>query len=244
MNLHTYNRQLLIVSLYLLSAVALPATAQAIKLTDLFAGASLSAGTTQFTDWELVAVDSLAQPGPDLSQIDVLALVDDPANPGVQLVANGELSTVGLNNINLVVKFNVSPSVTERLVGHKLDLSDVTFSGVSGIAFVTGELADGGGDPVTSALVMADKESDFFLTPAESPFAPEAQLEVTWDVFVTGFSAAAPVNLNSFTQRFAVATIPEPTGLALVSVTSLVGFVAGRPKRCRLRRQLFVIPCF
>ena len=61
---------------------------------------------------------------------------------------------------------------------------------------------------------------------SSASFAPEAQLEVTWEVFVTGFSA--PVNLNSFTHRFTVAAIPEPTGWALVTLTALIAPAASR----------------
>jgi hypothetical protein len=210
--IHVHIKRPLLMGLLFL--LAIPSLAHATTLQDLFNGATLDVGSVRFDSWSLLSVDALVPPNPDFAQIDVLPIDDDPLNPGLEFVANGQLSTNDLDSIDLLFSFRVSSLSGDRFGGHNLTLTDHDFGGTSGIIFISSELTDGGGDPLASSLVIADKGSDFFLLSAGSGFASQAELDVTLDVFVTGFSSADSVSLISFTQRFSL--VPEPTTFVLL----------------------------
>jgi len=203
-----------------------PAQGANATLADLFNGGVLDVGNVRFSDWQLTSLDATATP-PDLALITIVPLVDDPQNPGVQIVANGQLAITGLNSIDLLFSFRASPLGGSPLItGHSLELLGVT--GNSGIAFVSEELADGLGGDLGPALVIADNTSSFFQLVDGGSFPPQSGVVVTANVFLNGVSDADAIGIGSFSQRFS--QVPEP-GTILLALLALPAVACVRRRR-------------
>jgi hypothetical protein len=149
-------------------------------LADLFNGGSLDAGGTRFSGWQLLDLDSTAAPSPDLSQIVVLPLVDNPANPGLQFTANGQLSISGMNAIDLSFRYRAQVlGGGNTLTAHTSSMTGVTFGGTGGITYITDSMTTGLGADLGSTLALADHEIDFF------QFTNTANVSPQSDIFVT-----------------------------------------------------------
>ena len=66
----------------IVTALAAVGPAKATSLHFLFDGANIAIEDSQFDQWGLLLVDA-SGPSPNLSQIDVVPLDDDPLNPGL-----------------------------------------------------------------------------------------------------------------------------------------------------------------
>jgi len=210
------TRQLLIIGACAFLGASIDVTVRGAVMSDLFDGDVVDVGNVRFDNWELVSLASTAAVNPDLSQILVVPLDDDPLNPGLQFVANGQLSTVGLNSIDLVFQFRVSSMAGGvHAVGHSLELTGFNFGGDGGIVLITDELADGGGADLGSTLVIADKASEFYQLLDTSDFGPRPEVVVVANVFVTGLSESDVASLDTFAQRFSQ-QIPEPASLSMI----------------------------
>lgn len=204
---------------------ATPRPAAAAGLQDLLDGGSLDAAGTTFHDWELLSLDAGA--APDLSLVEVLPLTGDPLAPGFQVVANGQLATAGIDAIDLVFAFRVSPPPGLAVSGQALTLDGFAFGGGTGVLTVTAEITGQAGADLASALVMADNGIPFSILDDASGFAPQPDVDVVMNVFITGLDAGDTVRLDAFAQTFAL--VPEPGTLVL----ALVGapFLAARRRR-------------
>lgn len=172
-------------------------------LQDLLSGATLSAANTHFSDWQLLSLDATALPLPDVSLITVNPLAGDPMNPGLQFVANGQLSTTGINAIDLTLRFRVDAAVgSNSFLGHSLQMSGATFGGNAGLAYISAEPVDGAGADLGPTLVMADNEIDFLQLTDSSTLTPHTQFFVTLNVYLTGITGSDTVSLSSFTHSF------------------------------------------
>jgi hypothetical protein len=173
-------------------------------LLELFNGGSIDAGYARFSDWQLTSLDDTAPPNPDLSLVAVTPLVNDPANPGLQFAANGQLATAAVSAIDLAFTYRVQAiGGGASFAGHSLSMAGVTFGGDGGIAYISQEAVDQFGGDLGPALAIADHEIDFFQFDAAAVHAPHFAVTVHVDVFLTGLAANDSINLTSFTQRFA-----------------------------------------
>lgn len=210
--------------------------AQAALLSDLFNGASITAGDKvfdQFTQVSYVASDGRTL---NAANIDVTALNDGGLDPGPGLrfsVLNGELSIAGIATYSFVdfafgfrvtaapgfvIKDN-SLAITANLASVAGDLGSTTLEWVSD-ALVK--------DPATPGYISAEISAlDGVLTSsplASSQFAPKPQIWATKDILVWSDSGLA--SLTGFEQRFSQQTeqapgVPEPGTLALVALAML-----------------------
>jgi Dockerin type I domain len=189
------------------ACLLIPATfdrlAAGATLEELFRGESIIVGNSQFSDWELISLDSTAAVSPDLSQIAVVPLADDASNPGLQFVPNGQLSISGINSIDFLFKFHVHALTgSEAITNHALALTGISFDGNGGLANISADAMDDLGADLGPTLVIADKESKFTQSFDASGFAPQLGVFVVTEVFINGLSAADAINLASFSQSF------------------------------------------
>ena len=139
----------------------LPRPACGVPLTDLFNGAFLDVGSSRFSNWQLVSLDSEGAPSPDLAQIGVNPLASDPANPGLQFVGNNQLSISGFSSIDLVLKYRVQRLAGgNTYAGHTVAMTGITFGGTGGIAYVSDGLTSIGGGQLASVDDLAGMLDD------------------------------------------------------------------------------------
>ncbi len=195
-------------------------------LNELVAGASITIDDKLFDDW---FTDDASTLPVDISQIDVVALDDQPLNPGLQFNANEQFSTVGFDEIDFDLGFTVSVIGGEaRIKDNSLELGQFTFGqdNVGGLITISEGIFDVTGTLVGDKSVIADNlfPGDTSLFDAAA-FSPQASLFVTKNVVITGDRLVDVVSLDSFTQRFS--QIPEPTTLTIM-VIGLVSLGIGR----------------
>lgn len=172
-------------------------------LAELFNGASITAGNSRFSEWELKLLDSTAVPSPLLTQINVLPIASDITRPGLSYSANGQLATSAINAIDLTFTYRL-----QALTGAKsfeeqsLEITGITFGGPGGTAYISQAVTSSGGVDLGAAVVIADHESNFFQFAVDSSFVPQLGFSVSTNVFITGLSGMDTINLASFTQRF------------------------------------------
>jgi hypothetical protein len=199
--LSTWGRALLTVAtVTLLSAEQ--ASAFGVPLTDLFSGGTIEVGSSRFSNWQLVTMDSTGVT-PNLAQITVTALANDVNNPGLEFAANGQLAISGINSIDLVLKYRIERlSGGKTYTGHTLAMTGVTFGGLGGISYISDSLAGGGGE-ISPAVAVADNEAKVFQFTSTASLFPQTAINATTDIFITGLAATDSVGLSTFTQRFA-----------------------------------------
>ncbi|OPZ98955.1 MAG: hypothetical protein BWY71_01116 [Planctomycetes bacterium ADurb.Bin412] len=189
-------------------------------LEDLINGASLDAGDITIRDWELASLDFTAGQGPDLSQIEILPLGDDPLAPGFQFIAHNQLATAGANSIDVTLRFRVSLlSANLAVNSNALELTGFSFGDSAGIVMISDEIADGSSNDLGSGVVLANQEFLFFVLADTTGFSPESEIIVTQNLFITGLSGSGLVSLEEFTQRFSV--VPEPATVTLLVLGGL-----------------------
>jgi hypothetical protein len=188
----------------LLAAATFARAASGTTLEQLFEGSSVDVGNSQFSDWQLVSLDSTTILKPDLSQIEVEPLANDFSNPGMQFDANGQLSIVGINSIDLEFRFRVHVLAGGNdLTNDALALSGIRFGSSGGLAIITDEASDRSGNNLGPTLVVKDEGSNFTQSHGTSAFAPQSDVFVVTSVSIHGQSTADEINLASFTQGFA-----------------------------------------
>jgi hypothetical protein len=137
---HSFPR-ILVIGAFLLASGTYDRFAAGTTLQELFNGGSIVAGDSQFSDFEMISLDSTAAVTPDLSQIDVVPLVSDLSNPGLQFSANGQLQISGVEAIDLVFKFRVDALAgINTFTNHALTLDGIRFGGTGGLASITDEV--------------------------------------------------------------------------------------------------------
>jgi len=215
--------------------LAMSGGAQAVPLSSMFGGGTITAGDKLFDQWVLVSyLASDPARSFDAANIEVTALNDGGLEPGPGLsfnVSNGELTAGGdgiFAFVDLMFGFRVSvldPSL--RIKDNSLSIT------LGSIAYAPDGVNDAGMfvlESIGTALGQDDlgtKQVEFSLlndvvTSAVSDsatFPPQAEIWVTKNILVWATDTGDTANLSSFEQRFSQAAVPEPgTGLLLIAV--------------------------
>jgi hypothetical protein len=188
----------------LILALAPAQPVMGVTLQDLFHGSALHFGTTRFSDWQLISIDSTTPPNPDLSLITVTPIGSELHSPGFQLNANGQLATAGINAIDLTLRFRASSLATDVVfTSHTVELTGINFASNGGIGFVSTEVDTGPSGQNLSSVAIVDHESEFVQLAQTAALIPDSDVFITANVFITGLSGSDSVNLSTFTSRFA-----------------------------------------
>lgn len=234
-------------SLAVAIGLGLASGAQAIPLSDLFAGQTIQAGDKVFDQWELLFLDA-SDPGllPDLANIDVTALDDGGLDPGPGLqftVMNGALDVEGddiFAFIDLEFGFRVTPAPGMRVSDNSLAITDANHnfdddgSNNLGAAIQEWVYDAPGGTELGQKFVTFDVLDDVLTNQVtdSASFAPQDSIWVVKDVFVWSEQSGDIASLTGFSQRFAQTpvTVAEPGILALL-VPGLLGVWYSRRRR-------------
>ncbi len=198
-------------------------------LEELAGGGDIVIDDKRFGNWSVIDTSTLPV---DTGAIQVLALDDQPLNPGLQYNTSDGFSVTGLDLIDLFIEFSVSTiDGTARIKDNSLEIGDFAFGSGNFGGFITifEDVRDASGSLIGDKLVMADNlPPPLFDLFDSATFSPQATIDVETWILAGGDDPNDSVSLTSFTQRFS--QIPEPATLLLVGV-GLAGFGIARKKR-------------
>ena len=222
--------------------------AQAIPLSTLLGGGTITAGDKVFDQWRLIYEDNsdLLAPPIDASGIDVTALNDGGLDPGPGLhfsVNNAAFNVTGdgiYAYIDYMFGFRVTAASGYLIKDNSLEITNgfVTNSGYNGMyiqEFVGTDptLVDVPGD--ISLPDLAVKSVEFsWLDPGpafsdlsdSATFTPTNSIYVSKNILVWASDVNETASLTGFEQRFSQ-TVPEP-GTLLLLAPAVVGLLAAR----------------
>jgi len=203
-----------------------PAVSQAILLSDLVQGQTITADDKIFKDWAVL--EQVTNLGViDLTQIDVTPLVDDPLNPGVKFTATPDaLGTLFGHNGGAFVlfRFGFTVQTTTGLAlikDNSLVINDWIFDSHPNASIRISEIVRAAdGDPLGTKSVIA--------VPGDEPnsgnpnhfdsaeFKPQSLVRVEKLIDIRGPEFNDGARLTMFEQRFS--QVPEPSALAIACV--------------------------
>jgi hypothetical protein len=177
---------------------------RAASLQSLFDGSFLTAGNCRFDNWQLLSGSNSMGAAFDYTQMSMNVFATDPANPGLQFASGGQLAVAGVNAIDLSFSFQVhATGASNSFAAHTLNMTGVTFTGPSGIAYISQEVVSINGADLGPAVTLADNVADVFEFSDSQTIAPRFNLNVTVNIFATGLVTTDAINLTAFNQRFA-----------------------------------------
>ena len=191
--------------------------AQAVPLQDLLDGASIIVDDKVFDDWVLDG--NTGSVTPDLRDIDILPLGDDPLNPGLEFIANGNLITSGTDFIALFIGFSVSTlDGSVRIKDNSLEINEFEFgiTSTGGYIEIDEVIEDVAGTFLGDKTVLVDNRFNIFDLFDSANFQPQSSISVSMGINVGGDGAEDIVSLDKFTMRFS--QVPEPTTVALMGL--------------------------
>lgn len=220
--------------------------AQAIPLSELLAGGSITAGDKVFDQFSTVSfVSNIAGRSLNAANIDVTALADGGLSPGPGLkfsVANDELTVTGGNGytfLDFAFGFRVTAAPGFKIKGNLLDIDSGSLSSSGGdaedLGIVIQEWVGAGiADPADPDYIAAELSrlagSETSVLSASSAFASKQDIWVTKDILVWA-DGTDEASLGAFSQRFSQLVpnnVPEPGMLTLVAVAVLGALGASR----------------
>lgn len=213
-------------------------SAQAVPMSELFNGGSITAGDKLFDQWTLVFQDSSNGRTFNHGNIDVSALTNGGLNPGPGLlfgISNSEFSVTGdgiFAYIDFQFSFRVTPlDPSMRIVGNSIgdlvaSLSTVADGLNDNGVFIRESVGTAAGLDDLSILNVESSVLDDALTSNLSDsasFGARSEIWVTKNILVWATDETDSASLTSFSQRFVqqAVTIPEPASIALVSLALL-----------------------
>jgi len=230
-------------ALALLLALAASGSAQAIPLTDLFAGQSITAGDKLFNQWTLLFQDKSDGTTVKTDNIDVTALNDGGMNPGPGLsfnILNGEFNVSGdgiLAYLDFMFGFHVS------VLDPTLKIKDNSLTMGNAFISYTPDQNNDNGSYIKEKIGTAAGQNDLGAKNVEfsllndaltskltdsAAFAPQNEIWVTKNILVWATDVGDSAGFNSFTQRFS--QVPEP-GTLLLFVPAMAALVGIRRRK-------------
>jgi hypothetical protein len=228
-----------------LGAVALvlgaAGAAQAVSLTDLLAGGSITIGDKLFDDWQEIFQDKSDFTTVNTDNIDVTALADNGSGYGLRFdIQNNELFVQG---DDLYAYTDYSFGFRVSVLDPRYKIKDASLEGfIAGWGFAVDGFNDVGSYLLENIGTAAGLD-DLGILDAESSvlddvsysdaggavdFAPQSELWVTKNLFVWAVDSTDDAFLAGFDQRFSQVPIPEPSTWLLMGL-GLVGLMgAGR----------------
>ena len=217
--------------------------AQAIPLSTLLDGGSITAGDKLFSEWSYLYDTSAVNRVFDPTNIEVTPLNDGGDNPGPGLqfdILNGELTVTGdgiYAYVDLMLGFHVDvldplrrikDNSLQLLAGSLTTQAREPDTGIYIQEFVGTTL--GGTDLVNFKEVEFSQIGTVQTSNSidTAVFAPQDGIWVTKNILVWAAGADETATLGSFSQRFSQ-EVPEPGTLALVGIAGLIALMI-RPR--------------
>jgi hypothetical protein len=210
-------------------------SAQAVPLSDLFAGQTMTVDDKLFSNWELFQVTDPEFSAPiDLSLIDVTGLDDDPLNPGLHFEANGQLTVSGLDFLDLNFGFDVTvmdPGF--RIKDNSLEITEFAMGDLNlgGLILIEETIFDAAGNEIGFKEAFVDNlllDEQLF---DSAEFVESMTISVEKNILIAGDDFDDVVELISFEQRFSQKAVPEPSTWLLMGVGLAAIGVVRRRKR-------------
>lgn len=181
-------------------------------LSSLLAGGTLDIANSRASQWQVLQADSTAG-AIDFAQIQVNPLVTTPTLPSILFQPGTQLSTSGINAIDLVLRFRVDALAgASTFNGQSLQLTSHSFDGAGGIVVISSEMSDGIAADLGSTVVNADEAANVLQLTDAQAFGPKSQLFVTMNVFVTGTATGDVAAIGSFVQQLTQTGPPGKPG--------------------------------
>jgi hypothetical protein len=201
------------------------AEAQAVLLSALFQGSTITADDKLFNNFTLTSSVSTNGGFADPTQIDVTPLIDDPLDPGIKFTAAfGALGTpsghTGPSSIQFTFAFDVSTTNQLPLIkDNTLRITDWSFdsSALASIQ-VSEQVFDSSNVLLGTKLATVTPLTQNLLDTLQ--FSPRSFVHIIKQINITGPNTNDMARLLMFEQRFS--QIPEPHSITLFAVTSLI----------------------
>ena len=207
------------------SFVVFATDAQAVALSALFQGATITADDKLFNNFTLINSTPVNGGFADPAQIDVTALVDDLLNPGIKFTAQfGALGTpsghTGPSSIQFTFSFDVSTTNQLPLIkDNSLRISQWSFdSGPTASIQVSEQVFDAANVLLGTKLATVSPQTQNLVDSLE--FSPRPFVHVIKQINIVGPGNNDMARLLMFEQRFS--QVPEPHSLTLLAVASLI----------------------
>jgi hypothetical protein len=197
---------------------------QAVALSALFQGATITADDKFFNHFTLVNSQLTNGGFADPAQIDVTPLVNDPLDPGIKFTAQfGALGTpsghTGPSAVQFTFSFDVSTTNQLPLIkDNTLRITDWSFdSGPTASIQVSEQVFDAAGLLLGTKLASVTPQTQNLLDTLQ--FSPRPFVHVIKQINIVGPGNNDMARLLMFEQRFS--QVPEPHSLTLLAATSL-----------------------
>jgi hypothetical protein len=219
-----------------LAMFATPNLACAVRLSDLFAGETISAGNLTFSDWTFHDIEIVGGGIANADRIEVYAITDDPVNPGLFYALRNGLETPKVSAVPTHVELTYSYRVTTSGPPIEYNSAHVTsFDAVSraGSRVRVIQTVERTGTAYLSQVVAFARATDTLETPnlfaSDSLQSPRTSTIVETAIAAGGAAENDYIALREYEQRFGW-TVPEPSTLAwfVAIITSAAGL---RPRR-------------